>query len=128
MPGTETEHMSAHYDFMATMAEILAVEIPEGKDSISYLPTLLSQPQEKEHDYIIVNNGFTKMGRTALIGNDGWKLVEIDRETDEFQLYNISEDNEERYNLAAKHPERVSNLKAILLRELDSPRPDLERL
>jgi arylsulfatase A len=127
-PGTETDHLSAHYDFMATMAEILAVELPEGKDSISYLPTLLGQPQEKEHDYIIVNNGFTKMGRTALIGNDGWKLVEIDRETDQFQLYNISEDNEERYDLAAKYPEKVSNLKTILLRELDSPRPDLERL
>jgi arylsulfatase A len=67
------------------------------------------------------------MGRTALIGNDGWKLVEVDRETDEFQLYNISEDNEERYDLAAKYPEKVSNLKAILLRELDSPRPDLVR-
>ena len=46
-PGTETDHLSAHYDFMATMADLLNVKMPKGKDSLSYLPTLLSKPQEK---------------------------------------------------------------------------------
>ncbi len=125
-PGTETDHLCAHYDFMATLADLLGEKIPEGKDSLSYLPTLLSRPQTAQHDYIIVNNGFDKMGRTALIAKDGWKLVEIDRKRDDFQLYNIKEDNEERHNLEASYPEVVSQLKSILLRELDSERPDLK--
>ncbi len=125
-PGTETDLLSAHYDFMATLAELIGAEIPEGKDSISYLPTLLGQPQDQEHDYVVVNNNFTKMGRAALIANEGWKLVELDREKEIYQLYNIKEDNEERYNLEAEYPERVAHLKTILQRELNSPRPDLQ--
>ncbi|WP_372797123.1 arylsulfatase [Pontiella sp.] len=124
-PGTETDLLSAHYDFMATLAELIGAEIPEGKDSISYLPTLLGQPQDQEHDYVVVNNNFTKMGRAALIANEGWKLVELDRKKEVYQLYNIKEDNEERYNLETKYPERVDRLKTILQRELNSPRPDL---
>ena len=96
-----------------------------GKDSISYLPTLLSKPQHKTHDYVVVNNGFDKMGRTALVSKDGWKLVELDREKNDFQLYNLKNDNEERRNLAEKYPERVEALKKILLSELESARPDL---
>jgi arylsulfatase A-like enzyme len=124
-PGSETDLLSAHYDFMATLAAIGGVGPPPGKDGISYLPTLLGHPQEKTHDFIVVNNGFQQMGRTALIARDGWKLVEIDRQQDEFQLYHILKDNEERFELSAKHPEKVSDLKTILLKELNSDRPDL---
>ncbi len=123
--GTESSLLSSHYDFMATMAEIIGSEVPKGKDSISYLPTLLGDVQKELHDYIVINNEFRNMGRTALITREGWKLVEVDREKDHFQLYNIKTDNEERYNVEDKYPEIVSKLKAILLRELDSERPDL---
>lgn len=123
--GSESNLLSTHYDFMATLAELLGIQSPPGKDSISYLPTLLSETQEEKHDYVVVNNGFTQMGRTALISKEGWKLVEVDREKNDFQLYNIENDNEERHNLASKYPERVEELKDILLRELDSARPDL---
>ncbi|MDB4345849.1 arylsulfatase [bacterium] len=124
-PGTENSLLSSHFDFMATMGDVIGAEVPEGKDSISYLPTLLAQPQVESQDYIIINNRFDRMGRTAMIGKDGWKLVEVDREEDHFQLYNIKEDFEERHNLEAKYPERVAALKKILLSELESPRPDL---
>lgn len=124
-PGTESDHLSAHYDFMATLADLLGVKAPAGKDGVSYLPTLLGKPQKATHDYIVVNNGFNRMGRTALIAREGWKLVEIDRKQNHFQLYDLNKDNEERHDLAALHPERVATLKDILMSELDSPRPDL---
>ncbi|MDQ8183787.1 arylsulfatase [Pelagicoccus sp. SDUM812005] len=120
-----TDLMSAQYDFMATLAELVGTDLPEGKDSISYLPTLLSKQQKKTHDYIVVNNHFDRMGKTALIGRDGWKLVEVDRDRDEFQLYYIAKDNEERFDLANSYPEKVEVLKKILLSNIDSERPDL---
>ena len=123
--ASESSLLSAHYDFMATMAELIGADLPDGKDSISYLPTLLAKPQTESHDYIIINNRFSKMGRTALVAKDGFKLVEVDRKKDHFQLYNILEDNEERYNLELEHPERFEVLKVALLKELDSVRPDL---
>ncbi|TWU45440.1 Arylsulfatase [Novipirellula aureliae] len=123
--GQETDLLAAHYDFMATLADVLNVEPPAGKDGISYLPTLRSQEQSQTHDYVIINNQFNQMGRTAIIARDGWKLIELDRKQDRFQLYNIADDNEERHELSAEYPEKVSQLKASLLSEIDSPRPDL---
>ncbi len=123
--GTATDLLSAHYDFLATLGDLVGVMPPDGKDSISYLPTLLGKPQKAVHDYVIVNNQFNRMASSALITKEGWKLIEVDREKDLFQLYNIQEDNEERHELSKRYPEKVSLLKPLLLSQLDSSRPDL---
>ncbi|GAA5507547.1 arylsulfatase [Novipirellula caenicola] len=123
--GSETDLLTAHYDFLATLADLLGVEKPAGKDGISYLPTLRGEPQTQTHDYVIVNNSFTQMGSCALIAGDGMKLVEADRKKGLFQLYNILQDNEERNDLAAQYPEKVEQLKAILKQQINSQRPDL---
>ncbi|WP_419529798.1 arylsulfatase [Haloferula sp.] len=123
--GSETDILSSHYDFMGTLADLTGGSLPKGKDSISYAETLLRGKQAKEHEYIVINNNFSKMGRSALITKEGWKLVEIDRKKNQFQLYNLKDDNEERKNLEAKHPERVKSLKKILNEQLNSARPDL---
>ena len=65
------------------------------------------------------------MGSSAIISQDGWKLIEIDKEKDHFQLYRIRDDNEERFEMSAKHPDLVSRLKSILLEELNSERQDI---
>jgi len=65
------------------------------------------------------------MGKSALIAQNGWKLVEIDKDKDQFQLYNIAEDNEERFDVSAKHPEIVESLKESLFKELHSQRQDI---
>ena len=124
--GSKTDLMSSHYDFMATLAGLTNQEIPKGKDSISYLPTLFGKEQKERHDYIVFDNGFSRMGKTALITQKGWKVIEIERAQNKFQLYNIREDNEERHELSAKHPEKLAELIKVLLKELKSPRPDLQ--
>lgn len=124
-PGTESDLLSTHYDFMATLADLVGVKAPAGKDGISYLPTLLGKTQAMTHDYIIINNRFAQMGSSAMIDRDGWKLVESNKKKGEYQLYNIRKDNQERQNLEEQYPERVSSMKTILKREIDSARPDL---
>jgi len=124
--GTETDLLSAHYDFMATLADLVGGETPAGKDSISYLPTLLGKPQTEMHEYVMVNNRFARVGSSALITRDGLKLVEADRKKGLFQLFNIVDDNEERTDLASQFPEQVERLKQILKRETGSQRPDLK--
>lgn len=123
--GTETDHLSAHYDFLATLADLTGGEAPSGKDGISYLPTLLNKTQTSSHDYVIINNGFSRMARSAMIQNDHWKLVEVDADKDEFQLYNLQQDNAERHELSAEFPEKTASMKRILQSALNSPRPDL---
>ena len=124
-PGTETHHLSAHYDFMATLADLGKVPLPRGKDSLSYLPTLLGKPQKQTHDYVVINNNFRHMGRSALISSDGWKLIDLGNE--KYQLYQISGDNEERQNLAAQHPDRLKKMIAVHKSELGSARHDLKK-
>ena len=124
-PRTTTALLTAHYDFLLTLADLVGVKAPAGKDGISYLPTLLGTGKQSLHDYVIVNNQFAHMGSSALISSDGFKLVEADRKNGNFQLYNIQKDNEERQELSADFPETVAELKSILKRELNSPRPDL---
>jgi len=123
--GSETDLLTTHYDFMATLADIGGVEIPEGKDSISYLPTLLGKPQETTHDYIVVQNRKNRMGSSSVIDRGGWKLLEVGKKRDQFQLYNIYKDPFENEELSAVYPEKVEQLKKILKRELESERPDL---
>ena len=125
-PGTETALLSSHYDFLPTLADIVGVETPKGKDGISYLPTLLGQTQATLHDFVFINNEFDKMGSRALIMQDGFKLIEANRKQNLFQLYNILQDNEERVDLAAEYPDKVEQLKLIMERETNSARPDLQ--
>lgn len=124
-PGVVTNRLTAQYDFLATLAELVGQPVPRGKDSLSYLPTLLGREAGQEHDYVIIQNRFDQMGSAAIITNDGWKLVEIDAAAGRYQLYNVRSDNAERHNLIASHPAIASRLKAILLREIGSARPDL---
>jgi len=118
--------LSSHYDFLSTLADLVGKDTPAGKDGISYLPTLLGKPQEELHDFVFINNQFTRMGTRALIMQDGFKLVEADNKKGLFQLYNIIQDNEERTDLAAEYPKKVERLKLIMDQETDSPRPDLQ--
>lgn len=125
--GSETDLLSSHYDFLATLAELVGEQPPAGKDGISYLPTLLGKPQTEQHEYIVANNHFQQMGSSALITREGFKLVEVDKKSGKYQLYNILTDNEERHNLEASHPELTARLVKILQSEINSQRPDLRR-
>ncbi|MBX2872213.1 MAG: arylsulfatase [Saprospiraceae bacterium] len=126
-PGSTTDLLTAQYDILPTVAELTGGIIPDGKDGISFVPTLRNDQQSQQHDYIIINNGFRAphLSRACLISGEGWKLVEIDRNEDLFQLYRLPGDNEERVDLADKQSTKVAELKAILLAALDSERPDL---
>ncbi|SMP68990.1 arylsulfatase A [Neorhodopirellula lusitana] len=123
--GSESDLLSTHYDFLATLADIGGIETPSGKDGISYLPILLGQSQEQTHDYVVVQNRRNYMGSSTVITRDGWKLIEVGKKRDQRQLYNVLKDNEEREELSMQYPEKVEQLATILNREIDSERPDL---
>ncbi|MBK1875794.1 arylsulfatase [Pelagicoccus mobilis] len=123
--GTETSLLSAHYDLLATLADIGGVEVPKGKDSVSYLPTLLGKKQKDMHDYVVIQNRRNYMGSSTVIAKDGWKLIEVGKKRDGYQLYNILKDNEERNNVIAQYPEKAAQLEKVLKREIESDRPDL---
>lgn len=111
--NTKSNHVSAFWDFMPTIADIIDADTPDDIDGISYLPTLKSYGEQKEHDYLYwefhENNG-----RQAIRKGD-WKAVKYDvHNNGKIELYNIKDDESERFNLADAYPEKVSELDSLM--------------
>jgi len=87
-PNTTTDHLATHYDFMATLADLLGEPIPEGKDSLSYLPSLLGKVDAEEHDWIYMMNDLS--GEGTVITKDHWKFI---AKKDAPHLYNLKDNN-----------------------------------
>ncbi len=111
--GTVCDHVLANYDTMATMADLLGVELPEWKDGISFLPVLKDAEQE-QHDYVV----FAGSVGPALVTPDGWKvryLTPVRR----FQLFYLPDDYQEEKNLADERPEKLKEMATKLLQACD---------
>ncbi len=114
--GSETDHVSAHWDVLPTAAELVGAEVPKGIDGISFLPTLLEKPGQEQHDYLYwettgnsgwqgVRSGNWKAHRLKTMqGPDKW----------EFELYDLSSDMAEENNVAKSNPEVVSEMIKIM--------------
>ncbi|MEM9016894.1 MAG: arylsulfatase [Verrucomicrobiota bacterium] len=114
--GRRSNHVSAFWDLMPTLAELAGVEAPEDIDGISYAPTLLDKPEEQEeHDYLYWEF-FEKGGKRAVRFAD-WKAVQLDLMKKggprAVELYNLREDLAETTNLAEKHPDKIAKAKEI---------------
>ena len=113
--GTQTDHISAFWDVMPTVAEIARVTAPKNIDGISFLPTLLGQKDQKQHDYLYWEF-HEKGGRKALRKGD-WKLVSYNVNNPEkttVELYDLSADLGEENNLADENPELVKELQQLM--------------
>lgn len=123
-PNSSTEHIATHYDVMATLADLLDQPVPEGKDSLSFLPALLGEKDAKEHDWIYLD-GFLGDGG-ALITKELWKLITF--KNGDTQLYSLKDDFLEEKDVADQHPEIVQKLKRIAKQQKNKQRADLKAL
>jgi arylsulfatase A len=117
--GSVTEHPSAFWDFLPTAAELAGVTPPAGLDGISYLPTLLGQPQPA-HEYLYWELVLGGDARQA-VRMGSWKAVRYGEEQP-IELYDLEADPGETRDLAAAHPEVVRRA-AALFREARTPSP-----
>lgn len=108
-------HISAFWDFLPTMADLIGVNIPKGVDGISYLPTLTGKGKQKKHESLYFE--FHERGGRQAIMKDGWKLIRLNvgvPEKTTFELYNYFEDPGELANVASQCPEKVKELTALM--------------
>ncbi|MCG6187637.1 arylsulfatase [Maribellus maritimus] len=109
--GTTSDHVSAFWDVMPTIAELVEIETPKNIDGISFLPTLLGQKEQQQHDFLYWE--FHERGGTQAVRKGDWKAV-LFVENGQFELYNLSNDKEERNNVAKDFPEVVGELKRLM--------------
>lgn len=103
-PGTKSDHISAFWDFLPTCAEIVNVKNPENIDGISFLPTLLGQPEkQKEHEYL-----YWERNQCQAIRRGDMKAViiyDLVTKAQTFEIYNLAKDPFEKSDLAASMPQ-----------------------
>ncbi len=121
--GTKSDHISAFWDVMPTVAELAGIPVPENIDGISFLPALLQQEGQKEHDYLYWE--FHETGGRKAVRKGNWKLVQYNVKDPKLmttELFDLSSDLGEENNLAEQHPEIVKELMEIM----NSARTDSE--
>ncbi len=115
-PGTESDHLSAFWDFLPTVCEITGVEVPEGIDGISLLPTLKGQlNKQKKHKYLYWE--FYELGGRQAVVAGHFKAVKLNVRTANpkpTELYDLRLNPEERPDVADLYPEKVKELEAYI--------------
>ncbi len=114
-PGSTSDFMLTNYDLMPTLADFIGTEMPEDKDGVSFLPTLLERHEDQQHHEWIIYA--SRLG-PALVTADGWKLRYINR-TDNFQLYHLPSDYREENDVSADHSDLVTRLSGWMLNACD---------
>ena len=108
-PGSITNHISAHYDVMPTLLELINYDnIPE-TDGISFLPTLTGKKEQDIHDFLYWE--FPEYGGQVAVRIGDWKVIRRNlKRSDEkatLELYNLSKDPEELNNVANDHSDII---------------------
>ena len=109
---TQTDHISAFWDFLPTVCELSGLEPTDNIDGISYLPTLLgNNSRQQKHDYLYweFNEG---KGPIQAVRQGDWKAVRYYQKP--MELYLLSEDLSEEKNVAKDHPQQMELMKKIL--------------
>jgi arylsulfatase A-like enzyme len=114
--GTESAHISAHWDMLPTFAELAGTKAPGGLDGISMAPLLTGRAAEqKTHEHLYweaYNNG----GQHAL-RRGPWKAVRkgiLNKPNQPVELYNLDTDLAETTNLAAQEPAIAAEMLEIM--------------
>ena len=113
--GSHSTHVSAFWDWLPTLTELIGQSNPPGLDGVSFLPTLLGTGTQKQADYLYWE--FHESGGRQAILQGEWKLVkyQVKQPTQTtVELFHLSEDPSEQKNVAAEYPERVIALERLM--------------
>lgn len=106
-PGSRTDHISAQYDVLPTLAELTGFPVPASVDGLSFLPTLLGQEGQQGHQALVW--AFPEYGGQFAIRSGRWKLLQRGL-NDSLQnpapeLYDLWEDPAEANDVSEARPQ-----------------------
>lgn len=112
----KTLHISAFWDFLPTVCDIVEAKVPEGVNGISYLPVLLGKEEKQpQHEYVYFE--FYEGGGKQSILKEGWKLIRLNMSKPGKlveELYYLPDDIGEEQNLIDNHRFKVEELRELM--------------
>ena len=121
--GATSSHLSAFEDYMPTLAAVAGVELSTGTDGISFLPTLLGDPEAQEqHEYLFWD--FPGYGGQIAVRRGRWKAVRrgLKKNADApLELYDLENDPGEGTDVAVDHPDIALEKARIMIEARTTP-------
>jgi len=109
-PNTTSDHISALWDFLPTLGDMVGYQSKEKIDGISLLPTLIGKGKQKKHEYLYWE--YHAFGGSQAIRFGRWKAIRrnINRGQMKLELYDLSTDASETRDVSAEHPELIKQI------------------
>ena len=122
-PGSKTNLISATWDLMPTLCEIIGARPPADINGISYLPSLSGQfQQQKKHPFLYWE--FPSYGGQQAVRLGKWKGIRMDirkKGNMKIKLFNLDEDIQEQHDVADQNPEIIEKIRHIMKTEHTTP-------
>lgn len=110
-----SNHVSAFWDLLPTLCDLIGTEYPENIDGISFLPTITQKGKQKKHDYLYWE--FHEGGGKQAVLADNWKLIKLNADKKsgyKLELYNLNSDPTERQNVVKQYPDVMKKLFKVM--------------
>ena len=123
--GQECLVAYAFWDIMPTLARLAEIPVKVKIDGISFTAALTGSKQVPEHEFLYWE--FTGMGGSQAIRTATWKALRKDlikRPMNLFELYDLSVDPKEKFNVAGQHPEIIKKIKEFSRTRTPSSQPE----
>ena len=121
-PGSRSDHVSAFWDLMPTLAELAGTEPPK-TDGLSFLPTLMQKEGQEQHQSLYWEFHNTRGGHVQAVrfvddSSKSWKAVRLYSQSSDtepaIQLYDLDNDPGESIDLAEKSATLVEQAREIM--------------
>lgn len=110
-----SDHVLYYPDVMPTLAELTNADCPK-TDGLSFVPTLLGESGQEQHQYL-----YWEFGNQTAVRMKNWKAYR--GKSSEWELYDLGNDIEEKHNVAAAQPDVLKLLIAIATEAHEPVRP-----
>lgn len=114
--GSTTGHISAIWDIMPTLTDIVGIEPPEDINGISFLRVLEgNEHKQRRHDYLYWE--YPGSGGQQAVRMGRWKGVRLDIVSEgnlETELFDLIADPQEQHNVAGRHPQILEKIERIM--------------
>jgi arylsulfatase A-like enzyme len=114
--GSVSDHISAQYDLMATLADIVQIKAPVN-DGISFLNALRGKPQQ-QHEYLYFE--FPEKSGQVAVRQGKWKGVKSNMKNNTnspWELFDLEKDPGEKKDITSEHPELVKFMESVVAKE-----------